>query len=157
MNTHRRLFQSIIVFFAIFLFAQTIVAKNQVVLDFYYSSTCHSCDAYKPIIHDIEANYSGSVIVNWKDVNNQTIHQEWSSYGFTRYPSVVINASDNVTKIPIENLTFENLEIILNSSISNLQHEMIDTRTIAVVLAGAVGISAVALVIAYQQQKKKQK
>ena len=34
---------------------------------------------------------------------------------------------------------------------------MIDTRTIAVVLAGAVGISAVALVIAYQQQKKKQK
>jgi len=99
----------------------TVAAENIVIVDFYYSETCHTCLAYVPIIDNITAfymkNYSGSVIIQKKEISsNQTNRDEMIARGVT-FPSVVIN---NETKIPKANLTYEELTEVINEYIENL-------------------------------------
>jgi len=100
----------ILLFFVFITLMQSVAAEELVVVDFYYSRACHSCDAYKPIIRQIEdeVNYTGKVVTNWKDVgSNDTYYREWRDYDFYGYPSVVVYVNkDNVTKIPKRILTY---------------------------------------------------
>jgi hypothetical protein len=97
------------------------MAEDLIIVDFYYSESCHSCDEYKPYIHQIEAeeNYTGKILVNWKEVgSNMTNYQEWRNRGFFSYPSVAIN---NETMIPKNNLTFEELKDKIDAYIAQQQ------------------------------------
>ena len=100
----------ILLFFVFITLMQSVAAEELVVVDFYYSRACHSCDDYKPIIRHVEdeVNYTGKVVTNWKDVgSNDTYYQEWRDYDFYGYPSVVVYVNkDNVTKIPKDILTY---------------------------------------------------
>jgi hypothetical protein len=99
----------------------TVAAENLVIVDFYYSESCHSCLTYVPIIDNITAyymkNYSGTVIIQKKEVgSNATNRNEMLARGVS-FPSVVIN---NETKIPKANLTYEELTEVINDYIESL-------------------------------------
>ncbi len=99
----------------------TVAAENLVIVDFYYSESCHSCLTYVPIIDNITAyymkNYSGTVIIQKKEVgSNVTNRNEMLARGVS-FPSVVIN---NQTKIPKANLTYEELTEVINDYIESL-------------------------------------
>ncbi len=44
----------LLLFIVFFAFMQSVAAEELVVVNFYYSASCSSCDAYKPIIHQVE-------------------------------------------------------------------------------------------------------
>ena len=99
-------------------FIQYTAAENVITMDFYYSESCGTCDDYIPIIDEIETNYTGILMVHRKEVgSNNTNWQEWNNHGFQDYPSVIIN---NETKIPSSNITYENLENIVNNYVEQL-------------------------------------
>ena len=153
MNTYQKIL-CVSAFLSLFLFVQSTVAENQIVLNFYYSSSCHSCDAYKPIIREIEANYTGKVTVNWKDVGgtpNQANYTEWKSYNFSTYPSVVIN---NKILVPKDNLTREYLENILSQSLT--ENETNNTEIFFTIGLVATIVICVFVLVAYSYRKKKQ-
>ena len=91
----------ILLFFVFLALMQSVAAEGLVVVNFYYSESCHSCDAYKPIIEQVETevNYTGKVEVNWREVgSNSTNRKEWQDIGIYGYTSVVVNIkSENIT------------------------------------------------------------
>jgi hypothetical protein len=112
----------LIVFISIFfLGVSTSAAENQVIVDFYYSETCHTCLTIVPIIDNVTAhymeNYSGTVIIQKKEVgSNATNREEMRARGVS-FPSVIIN---NETKIPRANLTYDELTEVIDDYINNL-------------------------------------
>jgi hypothetical protein len=102
-------FLIILIFILISLVGQSVLADDLIVIDYYFSQKCGTCRIFtEGVIEPIEKNFSGKIIVNRIDVNiNKTNRQEWLSHGFKTYPAAVIN---NKTKIPKNNLTYEELE-----------------------------------------------
>ncbi|MEM0492420.1 MAG: hypothetical protein QXS02_00445 [Candidatus Thermoplasmatota archaeon] len=109
------------IFVTIAIISNITSANNRyIVIDFYYSAACPSCKPYVNIMKEVEENYTGKVIINWKNLagpNNQDNYTEWSKHGFRTYPCAVIN---NETKVPKDNLTRENLDALLEQYIKKL-------------------------------------
>jgi thiol-disulfide isomerase/thioredoxin len=118
---------SLIILFFVFLFLiQSVAAEGLVVVNFYYSESCGSCDAFKPIIRQIEDDerYAGKIVVNWKEVgSNDTNRQEWRDFGFYGYPSAVVYIDkDNAAKLPKDNLTYIEMSNIIDAFLSEGIH-----------------------------------
>lgn len=110
---------------------QAVAAEDLVVVDFYYSGACHACDAYKPIINQLEdnSNYTDKVVINRKDVgSNTSLFNEWREFGFFSYPSVVVsvynNTNYNITKIPKKNLTYDELSRVVDLYLKGIQENI---------------------------------
>ena len=147
------LFSVLLCFFLVLLSGQEVGAEHTVVLAYYYSASCGSCKPKTAIVEEIAQNYTGRVAVIMKEVgSNQTNREEWESYGFTLYPSAVIN---NETKIPKENITRENLELLLNSYLAASEENTIDTRIVALVVGVVVLASGAIMVFISRKQKDK--
>ena len=76
------------------------VGQGLINIDFYYEGECASCEAYKPIIKEIEEDYAenDNVTINWKSINNEDNKNKWSDYNFNTIPSVVLrNTSINIS------------------------------------------------------------
>jgi thiol-disulfide isomerase/thioredoxin len=148
------LYSTIIYFLISAVFIQYAAAENIITLDFYYSESCEPCEKYKPIINEIETNYTETLIVHRKEVgSNHTNWQEWNNYGFTEYPSVVIN---NEAKVPKNNITYENLENIINSRIEQLEQNrlnILSERLIATLILFTTTVIAIYLIAATYQKK----
>ena len=133
----------ILLFFLFSILVMSVAAKNLVEIDYYYSGSCGSCEQYsnnviKPI--EEETNYSGKIIVNWKDVSkNSTYYDEWQDHGFKSYACVVIN---NETKIPKGNLTYETLVNIVNAYIEEFEvNQSFDETIIEIPFIGKINTS----------------
>jgi len=110
-----------VLFCIFFLSVSTAAAENRVIVDFYYSESCHTCLEKIPIIDNVTAhylkNYSGQVIIQKKEVSsNSTNLKEMKARGVS-FPSVVIN---NDTKIPRDNLTYKEITEVIDDYINNL-------------------------------------
>jgi len=98
-------------------------SEEVVVLNYYYSLSCSACKRYTSVINEIEANFTENLVVFRKEVgSNQSNRQEWEDYGFKKYPSVVMN---DETKIPMSNITYENLASIINAYVEELDSSQI--------------------------------
>lgn len=124
----KKTYSMILLFFVFIFFIQSVVAEDSVIVNFYYSEICHTCDEYIPIITQIEndQNYSGKVVTFWKEVgSNDTNRQEWRDYGFYSYPSVVVYVNSdnisNVTKIPKDILNYKNVTNAIDSYLAGLE------------------------------------
>jgi len=107
--------------FTFFFITTSVVAKDQVIVDFYYSETCGACqsavDIIDQVIHHYAENNSNNVIFFKKEVtSNSTYRNEMRKRGLS-YPSVIIN---NQTKIPRANITYDTLIFVIDEAIGNL-------------------------------------
>jgi len=130
-----------------FLSTSTVSAKNIVIVDFYYSETCHTCLTYIPLIDNITAyymkNYSGTVFIQKKEVgSNATNRNEMLSRGMT-FPSVIVN---NETKIPKANLTYNELTEVIDSYIVDLGiHKTYNQSILYLPLIGRIDLTSFSL------------
>lgn len=149
MKTKSRLI--IILLFIIFaILVQSVAAEKKVVVDFYYSESCGTCEAYKLIIRDIEGNesFTGEIIVNWKEVGSNTTNwEEWRNLGFYTYPSVAVySKTNNLTKIPKGDLTYENLSAVIEAYIAERPfNKTFDETLIEIPFIGKINTSALSL------------
>jgi len=96
---------------------QPVAAHGVITVNFYYTSTCSHCREKFPVIQAIEANYSSTVAVAWKELTNGSNMKEWQNLGFQQYPSVLIQ---NTTKVPSDNITYATLSSIIDNYINEL-------------------------------------
>jgi hypothetical protein len=145
MKKHRYL-TCVMTLFLLLVLMTSVVAENQVIVDFYYSETCGSCKPAIAVMENITAyyaeNYSGSVIINKKEVgSNATNRQEMTNRKLS-FPSVIIN---NETKIPKANLTFEEIRQIIDEYIMNLNIHKYDENILTIPGIGTINLSSFSL------------
>jgi thiol-disulfide isomerase/thioredoxin len=139
---------TLIVFFSVFcLSASLAAAEKLVVVDFYYSESCHSCLTYLPIIDNVTAhymkNYSGTVMIQKKEVGSNATNRNEMRVRGVSFPSVVIN---NETKIPKANLTYEELTTVIDEYIENLGiHKTYNQSVLYLPWIGRVDLSSFSL------------
>jgi thiol-disulfide isomerase/thioredoxin len=64
--------------------------EGDVVLEFYYEDGCSGCEAIKPIIADIEAEFADNITLNRLTIDKSENYDKWKNYKFRNIPSVVI-------------------------------------------------------------------
>jgi thiol-disulfide isomerase/thioredoxin len=117
-KTFRKLIIIAILLFLFQFLIQSSLAEEEVVVEYFYSSGCGSCEEYTERIDIVEQNYTTEIIVLRKDVGISEYNSEMHEYGFTSYPCAVINGE---TKIPKQNLTVETLEFVINSYLAGMK------------------------------------
>ena len=144
-----RLFTILFVVFIFTLITTSVIAEDQVIVDFYYSETCGSC---KPatdimdlvILHYTENNSDNVVFFKKEITSNTTNRNEMRSRGVS-YPSVII---DNITKIPKLNITYDTLINTIDEAIANLTPSVFyDPNITEIPLFGKINLSQLALPI----------
>jgi thiol-disulfide isomerase/thioredoxin len=137
----------LIIFVVLLLSVTSVIAENQVIVDFYYSESCGECVALIPIINDVTThyaeNYSGKVVIQKKEVDsNKTNYNEMLARGLS-YPSVIIN---NKTIIPESHLTYTELTKTIDEYIANVSnHTNYDKNVIDLPLIGPVNLTSLSL------------
>lgn len=148
----RKTSQKLLIIVALLFFMQfllkPVLAEDEVVVDFFYSSKCPSCQSYVSFVEEVEENYT-DVVFLWLDVadaeQGSENYDKMHDYGFTSFPCAVVN---NETKIPKVNLTRDALESVLDSYIAGLKpNETFDVNSSYIDLPffGRINISDVSL------------
>ncbi len=137
------------VVFTLTLITTSVVAKDQVIVDFYYSETCGSCKSAGEIIdlvilHYAQNNSSNVVIFKKEITSNTTNRNEMRARGLS-YPSVIIN---NLTKIPKLNITYDTLIHTIDEAIANITPSVYyDPNITEIPFFGKINLSQLALPI----------
>jgi len=112
--------------FCIQLMIQPVLAEeDHIVLDFFYSSGCGSCDVKLKLIEDeFEYNetYQDILVVVKKDIAaNHTYRTEWKEkYSTVSYPFVVIKNETNETVIPKQHIEVVYIANVLDAYIAGM-------------------------------------
>jgi len=137
------------VFILVFLLILTpmVVAENQVIVDFYYSTTCGSCKPAVAVMNNITAhyavNYSGIVIINKKEVGSNATNRNEMHVRGLNFPSVIIN---NETRIPKANITYQQVSKTIDEYIKNLStHTKYEENLIHIPWIGTVNLTSLSL------------
>ncbi|MCK4364748.1 MAG: hypothetical protein KAW45_01720 [Thermoplasmatales archaeon] len=108
---NRRVHCFLIILFTItFIFAfikPACAENNDVIVEFFYSEDCHSCDEKKENITHIEEYYGDNITL--LRLGYEDNKELFNSYGFLHYPAVVVRNETNITKIEYLQITDENL------------------------------------------------
>jgi cytochrome c-type biogenesis protein len=148
--------QTLVVGLCIFLLFMVPItyAEDDMTIVLYYSASCGSCKAASKLVDDLKKNYTGNNIVFIKKEvgSNQTNYNEWKSYGFISYPSIVIN---NETKIPRDNITEKNLKTILNTYLSKVNASNQQQNLLILILSAAGVILVIGILVAVTGRRKK--
>ena len=144
----KMIFIIIFVFFLLFS-ATSVMAKNQVIVDFYYSETCGSCvpaiAVMDNITHHYSVNYSGTVIINKKEVSANATNRNEMYARNLGFPSVIIN---NQTRIPKANITYNEIKESIDEYIAELHiHKTYDENLIDIPGIGTVNVTQLSLPI----------
>jgi hypothetical protein len=140
----------VIFFIFLLLFSVTsVIAKNQVIVDFYYSETCGSCIPAISVMDNItlhySINYSGTVIINKKEVSANATNRNEMYARNLGFPSVIIN---NQTRIPKANITYNEIKGSINEYIAELHiHKTYDENLIDIPGIGTVNVTQLSLPI----------
>jgi hypothetical protein len=136
--------------FAIFLLSliiPSVVAEDQVIVDFYYSETCGSCKSANDILDQVILHYSennsDNVVFFKKEItSNTTNRNEMRTRGLS-YPSIIIN---NLTKIPKLNITYDILVLTIDEAIANLSPSVYyDSNITEIPFFGKINLSQLTL------------
>jgi hypothetical protein len=145
MKKHRYL-TCVLTHLVLLIITTSVVAENQVTVDFYYSETCASCKPAIAIMDNITVyyaeNYSGNVIINKKEVSSNATNRKEMTDRKLSFPSVIIN---NETKIPKTNLTFEEISDTINEYIANLNIHKYNQNLVNIPGIGTVNLSSLSL------------
>lgn len=136
-----RCYTIVIISIVLLLSISSVVAENQVIVDFYYSMNCGPCGEAVVVINNVKAyyaeNYSGIVIIQKKEIiSSITNYNEMVARGLT-YPSVIIN---NETKITETNFTEDYLIEVIDRYIANLSVDETFGNIIYLPFIGAVNL-----------------
>ncbi|RLF33339.1 MAG: hypothetical protein DRN08_05575 [Thermoplasmata archaeon] len=91
---------------------------SKIIIEYFYSPGCGSCEEKEPVINYIAENYSDYVVVYKKSIRDNENMRRWLQY-FQSTPAIIIN---NETLVPKQNITIEKLEKIINSYITGQQN-----------------------------------
>jgi thiol-disulfide isomerase/thioredoxin len=144
----RNRFVTFLIIFVVFLLSVTsVIAENQIIVDFYYSDSCGECQAIIPIIDDVTAhyaeNYSGKVIIQKKEVSSNETNRNEMLARKLDFPSVIIN---NETIIPESHLTYTELTKTIDEYIANVSnHTNYDRNVIDLPWIGPVNLTSLSL------------
>lgn len=144
----KSLLSIIFLFFVFLLLVQSVVAENMVVVDFYYSAPCGTCKPSKEVMEEIQEyyaiNYSEIVIINVKEVgSNATNRQEMRDRGLLSFPVAIVN---NETKIPKSNITFDEVQTIIDAYLQDIEiNQTFDERIIDIPFIGRINTSSLSL------------
>ncbi len=133
--------------FTLTLMATTVIAKDQVIIDFYYSETCGSCKTALDVVNQVILHYtennSDDVIINIKEItSNTTNRNEMRARGLS-YPSLIV---DNLTRIPKTNITYDTLILIIDEARANLTPSIYyDSNITEIPFFGKINLSQFAL------------
>ena len=105
--------------FLIQLMITSAVADEKLVLEFFYSETCHSCFEKEEIIDENfiqNTSYQDVLLVVKKNIDNESVRQEWiKKHNYFIFPFVVIkNETIETSPIPENNITVQNLKKIID-------------------------------------------
>ena len=144
-----RLFTIIFVVFIFTLITTSVIAEDQVIIDFYYSETCGSCkpaaDIMDQVILHYAENNSDNVVFFKKEITSNTTNRNEMRARGVSYPSVIIN---NITKIPKLNITYDTLINTIDEAIANLTPSVFyDPNITEIPLFGKINLSQLALPI----------
>ena len=109
------------VFFVLLCFiAQSVLADDRITVDFFYSHNCGSCRVKYPIINETENKYQDKIIVNWKDIaENSTYQKEYQAvrknYTTAYTPFVLIKNNFNSTILLKQNITVSDLSRVIDA------------------------------------------
>jgi len=148
MKTNR--YVTFLIIFVVFRLSVTsVIAEDQIIVDFYYSEACPDCLAIIPIIDNVTVhyaeNYSGKVVIQKKEVTaNKTNWNEMTARGVI-YPAVVIHNKNNKTDIPEDYITRDYLIDVIDMYIANQNVKDIPKDIINVPFFGAVNLSLLSL------------
>ncbi len=146
MKIHR-LFATSFFVLSLSLITTSVVAQNQVIVDFYYSETCGSCkpavDVMDLVIHHYAENNTGSVVFYKKEITSNTTNRNEMRARGVSYPSVIIN---NLTKIPKMNITYDTLVNLIDEAIANITPSLdFDPNLTEIPFFGKINLSQLAL------------
>jgi thiol-disulfide isomerase/thioredoxin len=144
-----RLFTIIFVVFIFTLITTSVIAEDQVIVDFYYSETCGSCkpatDIMDQIILHYAENNSDNVVFFKKEITSNTTNRNEMRARGVSYPSVIVN---NITKIPKLNITYDTLIYTIDEAIENLTPSVFyDSNITEIPFFGKINLSQLALPI----------
>jgi thiol-disulfide isomerase/thioredoxin len=146
MKTNR--YVTFLIIFVVFLLSVTsVIAEDQIIVDFYYSEACPDCLAILPIIDNVTAHYAEnhSVVIQKKEVSaNKTNWNEMTARGVI-YPAVVIHNKTKKTDILDEDITRDYLIDVIDRYIENLSVKEIDRNIIDIPFIGKVNLSQLSL------------
>ncbi|HOP09835.1 MAG TPA: cytochrome c biogenesis protein CcdA, partial [Candidatus Methanofastidiosa archaeon] len=87
-----------------------------VTLEYFYEEGCASCEAFKPILQQLEEEFGDNLVVKEYDVFTSEGWDLFTSYGFTITPSVALNEGES--KIEHPETTYETLSELIEEYIS---------------------------------------
>ena len=132
---------------------QPVLADEEIILDFFYSSNCESCEESLTLIkNEFEKNetYNGTLIVNIKDiaVNENYLEEYLNKYiNYTVYPLVVIKSGMNETIISEMDINVEYIINIIDAYIIGDKPNETNNKDIIDSPFGQVNISSLSLPI----------
>ena len=149
--------QKLIIIALLFILSQSLIqpvlAEGIIVLDFFYSSNCESCEEKLILIeNDFEKNetYNGTLTVNIKDiaVNEEYLGEYLDKYiEHVVYPFVVIKSGNNETVIDEMDITVEYVGNVIASYLEGGKPNEISNDKIINTPFGKINISNLSLPI----------
>lgn len=130
----KRFAKTVLFLFLIFVVMHSImqpaIAQQQpIVLDFYYSSNCGSCEVQRKLINESfaqNASYQDVLVVVWKDIaKNTTYLNEWKTeYKNYSYPFVVVRYQTDEVVLPKYEIKVETIARIIDAYVANMTVNM---------------------------------
>jgi hypothetical protein len=134
------------------IFINTAIAENKIILDYFYSSNCGSCEEKLVVIEEgFENNesYNEILTITKKDiVVNEQYMQEWMDiYDYNPYPFVVIISGENKTIIDEFDITVENIENVISTYLTGDKPNETKDENVINTPFGKINISGLSLPI----------
>jgi len=131
---------------------QPVLAEEKIVLDFFYSSNCASCEEKLVIIEDgFEKNetYDDILVITKKDIAaNEDYFDEWGNvYDYYPYPFVVIKSGANEIIIGEMEITVEYVGNVITAYLGGEKPNETSDENIIYTPFGKINISSLSLPI----------
>ncbi|MHC1605316.1 MAG: cytochrome c biogenesis protein CcdA, partial [Candidatus Methanofastidiosia archaeon] len=80
--------------------------------EYFYEEGCDACDAFKPVLEQLEEKYGENLKITEYDVFTSEGWERFSSYGFFHTPAVAINEE---SRIEYPETTYEKLDTVIDN------------------------------------------
>lgn len=136
---------------ALLLCVGPVLAQTAVEVEFFYSSSCGTCEQYKPVLYDLEDAYANNSDVGffWKAIDqNDSYYEDWHNYSLISYPTLVISNESNFTALEHyqNEFTYDKAVLAIDGYLANISVDVEeDPNVIYVPFVGMVNTSAFSL------------
>lgn len=126
--------------------APTVVAQDQVIVEYFHKPTCIECGQYvnsegfDNLINNLKNEYAEKVYIDWLDVNYEEIMERLIEYNITLTPAVVFNGEYRLVRneITMENLRETMDALLADEEISGFEGGLKTISASVIIVAGLV-------------------